>query len=139
MVAMLDDDLFLSIKGNTDSECLFFLIMQWMRSGLNMVDAVLKAIRFVEDLQKKDEDGFSRLNIVITNGKELMATRFVSKSETSLSLRYFLKQDAASKVVSLIISSEPLHNDAHLWQSLPNQHYLYLHRDHMQLQLGRID
>ena len=41
-----------------------------------------KAINWITNIQENC-DGVSRINIVITNGSALMATRFVSKGEKS--------------------------------------------------------
>ncbi|MGB4191838.1 MAG: class II glutamine amidotransferase [Rickettsiales bacterium] len=119
LMEQLSDEFFLSIKGNTDSECLFFLIMEYVHSGSGMplAEAIKKAFEWINNAQ--DEADSSRLNIVITNGKEMIATRFSSKDSKILSLSYLKRNDK-----SFIIASEPLDDHVNEWCELPVNHYL---------------
>jgi len=130
LVDFIEEDLFLKIKGDTDSECFFFLIMHFLRQKNNLLSSVKKSIQWVANIQENC-DGFSRINIVITNGNELMATRFVSKGEKSLSLKYCSKLKEHNESASIILSSESLTDDDKLWQELPENHYIYINNDHM--------
>lgn len=114
-------DLFLKIKGNTDSEYFFFLIISLINKGMSMSEAVKCAIKWVVSLQEGED--FSRINIVITDGKQILATRFASKNQSHLSLKYSFNQK------SLTISSEPLNENGYNWADLPEKHYLYFTKD----------
>ncbi len=131
LINAIDDNLFLSIKGNTDSEHFFFLIMQYIKQNNSLVDAVKKAITWVEDIQE-DKIGFSRINIAITNGREIMATRFVSKDEKPLSLRYFIEKAEDGTAPSLTLSSEAL-DDEEQWSEVPENSYIYFNKQDMRL------
>lgn len=135
IINKIEEELFLQIKGNTDSECFFFLIMHFVKKNKNLESSVKEAIKWISMIQENC-DGFSRINIVITNGKELMATRFASKGEKSLSLQYSSKPDNLNKVSSLILSSESLSDDETLWENLPENHFVYLDRECMKLKIG---
>jgi len=138
MVNKIDEELFLQIRGNTDSECLFFLIITYVRSGNSLEDSVKKAIAWVTEIQKNC-DGFSRINIVITDGKDLIATRYVSKGETSLSLNYCIKSNASDKKISsIILSSEALNDNDEVWFEVPENHYICLNRDDMKFKVEEI-
>ena len=121
LMSQLSDELFLSIKGNTDSECLFFLIMEYVHSGsgMTLADAVKKAFSWVTKAQNKDD--YSRLNIVITNGKEMIATRYSNIESKILSLSYSIEESE-----SFIISSEPLDDHISVWNEVPVNHYLHI-------------
>ena len=121
LMEQLSDDLFLAIKGNTDSECLFFLIMQYVHSGCGMPleDAIKKAFKWINNAQA--EGDFSRLNIVITDGRDMIATRFSSTNNKILSLSY-----SKAKGESFIIASEPLDDHVAEWHEVPINHYLYI-------------
>ena len=80
----LDEDLFLNIKGNTDSEYFFFLILHHLRREKELKAAIVQSIQWGKDLQANGET-FSRINIAITNGETLIATRFASKGERNKS------------------------------------------------------
>lgn len=129
----LDDDLYEEIKGQTDSEHLFFLIMQFLKDNPEhtLAMAVQQAFNWVINQQEKADDGhYARLNIVITDGKQLIATRFVSKGKDPLSLNYSLNntiarpEDTTNAGASVIIASEPLTDYAPSWEELPVNHYL---------------
>lgn len=137
IINKIDEALFLNIKGNTDSEHLFFLIMHFVKQNNNLESSVKKAISWIVDAQEY-YDGFSRINIVITNGSELMATRFVSKGEKSLSLRYLSKTNGKDKIDSLTISSESLDDNDILWSELPENHFLYINKDDMKLKIEQL-
>jgi predicted glutamine amidotransferase len=130
LIDEIDEDLFLQIKGNTDSECLFFLIINFVRYTNDLELSVKEAISWVIKVQKKCI-GFSRINIAITNGDELIATRFVSKGEKSLSLKYTNNFEVENKLSSLVLSSEPLNDDDGLWKDVPENHYIYINKKNM--------
>jgi predicted glutamine amidotransferase len=131
LINMIDEKLFLELKGNTDSEHFFFLIMHFLSQKKSLIEAVRNAINWVSTLQE-NYLGFSRINIVITNGHELLATRFVSKGEDSLSLKYCTQDKNNHKISSLILSSESLNDDELSWNELPEQHYIYINKEKMQ-------
>ncbi len=137
LINKIDEDLFLHIKGNTDSEYFFFLIMHFIRHDNNLETAVKKAIEWVVYAQK-DAEEFSRINIVITNGDELMATRFVSKEQKSLSFKYSSRLQTDNETIALILSSEALDDDEEAWHELPENHYIYLNKNNMQVKLGTL-
>lgn len=136
IINAINEDLFLNIKGNTDSEYFFFLIMHFVKQNHNLENALRNAINWVVDAQKPHDD-FSRINIVITNGDELIATRFVSKNEKSLSLKYFPTSKGA-KLSSLILSSESLDGNDEGWGELPENHYIYINKNDMQIKIEQI-
>lgn len=121
LMEQLSDEYFLAIKGNTDSECLFFLIMEYVHSGtgMSLEDAIKKSFQWIINAQ--DENDVSHLNIVITNGKEMIATRFSSKGDKVLSLSYSRDNNE-----SFIIASEPLDDRVTEWSELPHNHYLHI-------------
>lgn len=126
----LNDEFFSLLKSQTDSELLFFLIMQFLQSHQNtsLEDAVIHVFDHVLELQKNsDDDHFSRLNIVITDGSEMIATRFVSKNHSPLSLHYSTHGLAEGKYV--LIASEPLDDLEHEWSEIPMNHYLTISPD----------
>lgn len=128
LLQQLDDDLFLSIKGNTDSECLFFLIMQFMRkTDGNLLRAVKSAINWVVQAQSDlDAENFSKINIVITDGKEMISARFASKDQEPLSL-YYSGDISSEAQTPFIVSSESLDGHKTQWHELPNNSYIHLH------------
>ena len=75
------------------------------------------------------------MNIVITNGDELFASRYVSKDKEPLSLYYAVgqeinKSDDGNLICSgasngaIIVASEPLTDYSQEWYEIPVNHYL---------------
>ncbi len=134
----LDDEIFSKVKAQTDSEHLFFLIMQFLKNDPNhsLEQAVLKTFQWIVNFQEKsDAEHFSRLNIVITDGEELISTRFVTKEQPAFSLYYAVGKtlklsSAVPKMVggstqnTVIVASEPLTDCGQGWQEVPVNHYL---------------
>ncbi len=136
---ILPDSLFGALRGSTDSECLFLLIMHFLeQSNYALVPSVTKAIQWVIEQQASEDDThFSRLNLVITNGQELMATRYVSKAQAPLSL--YFNQSKAEEERAVIVSSEPLNDDTLTWHELAHNSYFYYQHATCDLELGLLD
>ena len=143
LMNQLDDEFFDAIKAQTDSEHLFYLIMQCLKHNPNytLEQAVTNAFKYIVDWQKVEgKESFSRLNIVITDGNQLVATRFVTKGYDSLSLHYAIgycvdeSEDehlliTGKKSGAVIIASEPLTDYAREWQEVPNNHSIVINPD----------
>lgn len=92
----MSDDLFKLIKGQTDSELFFSLLMDVLEQtdGTICENALAHALHSCIDTinvanRKSSNKHVSRLNTVLTNGKSMVATRYISdKKEAPLSL-YF--------------------------------------------------
>ena len=134
----LDDDLFNAIKGQTDSEHLFYYIIQKMRQsslkGLALLEyGLTAAFRDIVSWQKEqDNRHFSRLNIAITDGHNMLVTKFASKDESTLSLYYakgkavdasddpnLLVESKPHRQSAVIIASEPLTDFESEWVEIP--------------------
>ena len=137
-IADLDQDLFEAIRGQTDSELLFYLILQEMRRSADMLEAIRRVFKKIRETQAKDikdlrdprDSGqgdaasYSLLNIAITDGEVLWATRYATTDQhPPLSLCYSI----ASSVCGLggnsraaVIASEALTDYAAEWVNLEN-------------------
>jgi ergothioneine biosynthesis protein EgtC len=142
----LDDVFFNHIKAQTDSEHLFALIMNFLHKdpARSLEQAVKKAFIWVEKNQaKRDEEHFSRLNIGITDGKEMIITRYVTKGYDPLSLYYASKTyrsdstpTTSCDTLRTLVASEPLNDFAHDWTEVPSNHYLHITPDHQMVIKG---
>ncbi|MCF6765731.1 class II glutamine amidotransferase [Thiotrichales bacterium 19S3-7] len=110
IVDELDDDIFTHISGHTDSEFFFAMILQRMiKRGLSMKEAIIDSLNRVTELQKEYNkvDRRIEINIVLTDGKVLYATKYAFETEPC-SLFYSQVENNNNKGV--IIASEPLSN-----------------------------
>ena len=130
MVSKLDEDLFLNIRGQTDSEYLFYLILQFHRETKSLEQAVNEAFRWLylkeQDLPK---ERFSTLNIVMTDGKSIIATKHSMNKDVNLSLFYAINEN------SLMIASEKLTDCSNTWKAVPNNSMVVFNQSELSLQI----
>ena len=129
LLAKLDDDIFDAIKAQTDSEHLFFLIMQYLKQpGLTLPQAVFKAFNTIlELLAKHDPTAQAKLNIAITDGDQVITTRYANQELTPLSLYYRINPSEDGD--NIIIASEPLDDNIDAaWHEVPHNHFVHCKR-----------
>lgn len=107
--AALDDAQYAAIEGSTDSEHLFAMVMTHLE-GENLPGAVRAALRELTAIAKEADAG-ALLNLVLTDGRWLIATRHAIE-ERAPSLYRRTRPDGG-----LELASEPL--DADGWESVP--------------------
>ncbi|HBN22737.1 MAG TPA: class II glutamine amidotransferase [Holosporales bacterium] len=139
----LDDHFFNEIKARTDSEHLFALMMHFLHLDpkKSLEGAMKRSFEWVVNNQKdKNKTHFSRLNICITDGKELISTRYATKNESSFSLYYATKhfeapfseqslKEASASNIYTVIASEPLSDYTKEWKKVPANHYIHIQAD----------
>jgi len=101
----IDYKILSNLKGNTDSEYIFLLIISFLKDSTinikNIKNAILEVINFIKTITTQV---FS-FNIAITNGKFIIFTRYISNHEKPPSLYYkFFDKN-------ICISSEPIDID----------------------------
>lgn len=157
----LDDDTYNMIKGHTDSEHFFALVMQQMKERANVANAPLEevaaslqqALHLVHHWQAKhDLDTHSRVNSLLTDGNRMIATRYVSCPEApALSLFYALGRrvnkagekemlvpvDKNEKPEVILLASEALNDTLQEWKEVPVNHMLLVD-EYMNLSLRPI-
>lgn len=145
LVNLLNDDIALSLKGQTDSEHFFALLMnnlppQHTDIALNdIVKAMQLAIDQITALQAEFSDVCSsKINGVLTDGQRIIATRYISSTDQkALSLHYAIGDHidcgrTQHQVIhtetntpgAVIIASEPLTDYADEWHEVPGNHIL---------------
>ncbi len=137
------------IEGTTDSEWIYALVLSQLQSSEpilttdDIADAVIRALRILRQVRNKhDIHTASGVNVFISDGRSLVATRFtfdfgcydglISPAEmTYHSLWYTLGQDYGSNdgewkmtgtvqdADSIIVASEPLTHDTSTWLEVP--------------------
>jgi glutamine amidotransferase len=145
---LLDDDIYSWIKGETDSEHVFGLFLQLAKernlSNINTVaDTMAETINTINDLVAKyAPDNSSNLNLCLTDGKRLIATRYATDTDSlprSLHYTYgssfqfvdntwhMLKSD--KKTASVLVASEVLTDSNCEWHEVKNNHMLIIDDD----------
>jgi glutamine amidotransferase len=150
---LLDDDIYNWIKGETDSEHLFALFLQ-LAKGQDLTQLTVIADLLVETfkrvlhlVKKYGKPGTSIFNICITDGQQLIASRYCSDKNIqpesmhyAIGSRFMLHdkhwhmlQDNKKRACALI-SSEKLTNFDVEWQEVPANHIVMLDKTlHLQL------
>ena len=149
LLATLSDEAFNAIRGSTDSEHLFGVIIdEFMAANRSngpleaMEAAVRAAIDTTEGL--REEAGVeepSLLNLVATDGHRSVISRFISRNPerantlyTHSGSRYVCKDGRCSMipgsddVVTVIVASEPLSDDEG-WKPVPPNHLVLIDED----------
>lgn len=126
LLQQLPEHLFLSIEGTTDSECLFYLILSFLERPYSTLEgAVCQAIDWVRFQQEAlGAEHYSCLNMVITDGESVVASRVSTKERGCYSL--FVGRHPLTGGV--IISSEIIGFHKRHWQEIPPQSVLTLNR-----------
>jgi len=122
IVDCLNKDVYNLIGGSTDSEHAFALFLQY-HSHTDMAEAMLQTIRKLNAIAK--EGGIvkpSSYNFVVTNGKEMIATRYAQDDSVMLTLYYRVEKVRGR--LGVVVSSEPLTADLRNWRELPKNHML---------------
>lgn len=135
----LSDELYNHIFGQTDSEHFFALLMNLFlktkggRKFSNFLPSFEEAARKILELQKsKKIEVKAHLNTVITDGKQLMATRYTTDEELSLfyTVGHHINNRSKGPVMefdetnpsAVLIASEPLGDYAEDWREVPVNH-----------------
>lgn len=145
---LLEDDIYNWIKGETDSEHLFALFRQMAKGrDLNHIDNVLQLVfDVVKTLHNVMTEfgtaGVSYLNLCITDGKRIIATRYCTdKRYKPESLHYsvghaFIQEGSQCHMVQdsgqpqcVLVASEILDDCAHEWIEVPEHHLLFVDAD----------
>lgn len=111
IVNLIDDDLFLPIKSQTDCEHFFYLIMHFITQEKDLSQALLSAINWVVDKQRRiNSKSISKINVALSDGNQIVATRYTSGGGENLSLYYSLLEKNG-----IIIASEKLDDYSKNW------------------------
>jgi predicted glutamine amidotransferase len=149
--AALKDDFYGFIQGTTDSEHAFALFLNNLEKPLPEVDACEMRSALVKTITQLDEltdaAGIkepSYYNFSVTNGSEIVASRYVSKGTIAASLHYsrglqffclpggeydMHNIDDNQKASAVIVSSEIITNDASDFPDVPVNHTITVNKD----------
>jgi glutamine amidotransferase len=139
----LSDEAYDLIKGNTDTEHIFAIFIDLIKPIKNptadqLAKALVGAICRIETL--KDQVGLeipSSMNLVLSDGQKMVATRYISKGEGSNSLYtlnggQFCCQDGQCSMDegsdAVLVASEPLSSSPR-WQKVANNHLITVDPD----------
>ncbi len=141
--ANLTDELYNWIKGQTDSEHIFALLVSRVLTEHKTItiDSVIEAFEYTFNtlkalMVKHDIKEEAYLNMVVSNGDFLVATRYVTNpAEDPLTLYHseggrYVVEDGISNMVApqdddqaVLVVSEKLTDDAH-WTMVPKNHFV---------------
>lgn len=139
---LLDDDIYHWVKGETDSEHFFGLFLQLGKGkDLNQLsvagDVLQETIHRIDAVIKEfGRPGASYYNLCLTNGKQMIATRYCSHSKSKPLSMHYLKGEILTekeKPGFVVVSSEKLNDMADGWQDVPAQSMLLVD-EHKEIQ-----
>lgn len=121
---LLDDEMFRWIKGNTDSEVIFALFLHLLKNSrcISTKDIALKlqeTIKIIERIIKKHKiKKVSQFNICITDGNQLIASRYSSSQYTKPETLY-VHVDPENTDDYVMVASEKFHQSKGQWRLIP--------------------
>ena len=129
----LGDVAYQSIKGSTDSEHFFaLLINEYISNPSGRLDQALQTALLTLDELAKSHQVVASANLVVSDGHRLVASRFASG--TAAPSLYWLRDDPAFPE-AVIIASEPLFDGN--WHRFPEQSILSVGED-LDIQIHQI-
>ncbi len=131
-IIQLIDPIYLeNVKGQTDSEYFFALLCTYISpdsteiTQKNLLYGLRKAIKAVNDLMAKYcSSGNTSMNLLITNGKSMLSTRYTSNANERLLSLYYSQSFLKDIEKGIFISSEILDDQANEWSPVPLNHYI---------------
>jgi glutamine amidotransferase len=155
---LLSDDLYLWVKGQTDSEHLFALFLHYLKqkrsdyTADDVADSFQEMIHTMNKLMQEhgiEEEAY--LNMVFIDGERMVGLRYVSDTTAQpLSLYYsegsrYICEDGACRMVSaegkdrsVMIVSEKLTDFAEDWRPIPANHMMMVYKD-LSIKLRKIE
>ncbi|MEC4894761.1 MAG: ergothioneine biosynthesis protein EgtC [Oscillatoria sp. PMC 1051.18] len=123
--SLLNDYTYQWIKGNTDSEHIFALVLNELQEfpEITLENALAQAIIKITEMTKIAKVKFAA-NIIISNGKKLVASRYANF--LPMPSLYWMRDDP-SYPDAVIIASEPLF--AGNWNSFPERSIISVEKD----------
>jgi predicted glutamine amidotransferase len=153
LLGLLNDEIFQWIKGQTDSEHVFALLMQHVME-MKGADKRLTEDEIKQCFQKtfdviqalKDEadigDEVSNFNVMVTNGRRIFGTRYSSNPEKETRTLYYSAGSSfqcengasrmvrnGSKIETVLIVSEKLNKHEDEWTAIPQNHFIAVDND----------
>lgn len=152
MVDLLDEEAFLWIKGQSDTQYMFALFITNARKlGIKerpetkvLIQCLDQTFGDIERLKKeKGIDSISNYNIVLSNGYGMLATRYCTHPELDDRSLYFAENVSCQlntkgdlkfekgkiERSAAVISSEKLTEDSLFWKEIPINHAVYIGAD----------
>jgi len=110
----LSDSGYAALQGASDSETIFYLLIDELEKGNGLTDAMQTVIALIEE-QARPHNLTLQLNMALTDGKSAVVSRWANV-EPSNSL--YLLDRAGSFPQGTVVASEPLTTDDP-WQAVP--------------------
>jgi glutamine amidotransferase len=133
-----------NIKGATDSEYFFHLIMEELlqNPSLSMPKAMKKALQTYHGFFRGNEENLGyAANLLLMDGKQLIVFRTM-KNATFRTLyystdSYFINNKSEDKL-EFLVCSEPLTSIAEHWQEVPEESYLWVN-EQLKIETGSLE
>jgi len=125
IINKIDDDLLIDIKGNTDSEYIFYLLLTFIEKIKDVKEAIKETLLFLNDVS---ESYILSINICLLNKNNVYVTRYINKEDEVPPSLYYEKIND-----KIIISSEPLNKKKDIdtdeiltWKKIEKNKLLYI-------------
>jgi glutamine amidotransferase len=124
----LSDESYAAVSGATDSETVFAMLLDALRDGADLGEALLSTVRLVAEVCET-AGRMARLNLAVTDGETMAFTRFSTRGPGN---SLYLLEGGASFPGAVVVASERLNEDAG-WREVPDRHLLVAGRSGVSL------
>lgn len=121
VINRISDCLLLKIKGTTDSEYLFFLLLTFIKENNNVHLSINKLIEFINSLSSTNACSF---NAALADENNVYVTRYINNDEIPPSL--YISEECFDSVV---VSSEPLIKDGCEWKLVDKNQLIHIEKN----------
>ena len=143
----LSDSLINHIKGNTDSEYIFYIFIDMIKKSkyakkyLSIKQLKSLFLRLIKLIIELNNNEIASLNIAFSDGKTIISTRFINSDNEDPPSLYYSQGDYLIKKKksilmnnlnsndSIIISSEPINNDLRQWKIIPKNNLIIVSKN----------
>lgn len=132
LLCSMNEPYFGQIKGQTDSEHIFFKIMEEVEkkgppTTKGLYEALQTTIDYLNQLfQSEASEADFRINSVLTNGEIMVVMRYSNLPETLPHTLYYSTEAVSD---ALMIASEKLTDSENTWKEIPANHALLIEKN----------
>jgi glutamine amidotransferase len=131
----LSDSTYRLIKGMTDSEHIFALLVEMWQSSpqSTLLEALRATLQKLSDLAKEYDTSFSA-NVIVSDGKAIAACRYAYRTQAPT---LYWSGDDVKHPTQVIVASEPLSSQN--WEAFPSQSTLFVQARSLQPMTGLLE
>lgn len=120
----ISDDLITELNGSTDSEAIFFLLISLINKNKHKDNGIITSFKqLIQFLNNLSNEHISSLNLCLTDGNNIYATKYISNNKEPPSLYLCMSYNNM-----VTISSEPISKKYGTWISIEKNSLIHINK-----------